>query len=101
MSHHRGINECVYLGFSLRALQAHNRYWEVPLEQTHSARKIPSSSNRRNWALILAGGEGTRLQDLTRSIAGDFRPKQFCPLFGGKTLLRHTSDRIHPLFRRD
>ena len=71
------------------------------MEQTHSARKISSTSNRRNWALILAGGEGTRLQDLTRSIAGEFRPKQFCPLFGGKTLLRHTCDRIHPLFRRD
>ncbi len=66
-----------------------------------SARRISSPSNRRNWALILAGGEGTRLQDLTRSIAGDFRPKQFCPLFGGKTLLRHTCDRIDPLFRRD
>jgi Nucleotidyl transferase len=71
------------------------------LEQTHRARKISSISNRRNWALILAGGEGTRLQDLTRSVAGDFRPKQFCPLFGGKTLLRHTCDRIDPLFRRD
>jgi mannose-1-phosphate guanylyltransferase len=71
------------------------------LEQAPNARKISSISNRRNWALILAGGEGTRLQDLTRSIAGDFRPKQFCPLFGGKTLLRHTCDRIDPLFRRD
>jgi mannose-1-phosphate guanylyltransferase len=71
------------------------------LDQTHSARKISCTSNRHSWALILAGGEGARLQDLTRSIAGDVRPKQFCRLFGGKTLLRQTCDRIHPLFPRD
>jgi mannose-1-phosphate guanylyltransferase len=71
------------------------------LDQTQSARKISSASNRHSWALILAGGEGTRLKVLTRSIAGDVRPKQFCRLFGGKTLLRQTRDRIHPLFRRD
>src|SRR5258708_33931941 len=64
--------------------------WEVRLER----------SKRQGWALIRAGGDGTRLQDLTRSIAGDVRPKQFCRLFGGKTLLRQTSDRIRPLFRR-
>jgi mannose-1-phosphate guanylyltransferase len=75
--------------------------WEVYLDQTHSTCKISSPSNRHSWALILAGGDGARLQDLTRSIAGDVRPKQFCRLFGGKTLLRQTCDRIHPLFRHD
>jgi len=70
------------------------------LDRTNSMRKISPTPNRHGWALILAGGEGTRLQDLTRSIAGDVRPKQFCRLFGGKTLLRQTRDRIRPLFRR-
>ncbi len=28
-------------------------------------------------AIILAGGDGTRLRSLTREIAGDDRPKQF------------------------
>ena len=31
------------------------------------------------WAVILAGGDGTRLQSMTRTITGDDRPKQFVP----------------------
>jgi mannose-1-phosphate guanylyltransferase len=45
------------------------------------------------WAVILAGGEGVRLRSLTRVVTGDDRPKQFCPLLGGKTLLAHTRER--------
>lgn len=48
----------------------------------------------RPWAAILAGGSGTRLQSLTRSIAGDARPKQFCRFFGGSTLLADTRRRV-------
>ena len=46
------------------------------------------------YAVILAGGDGSRLRSLTRSIAGDDRPKQFCPMIGGKTLLDVTRDRV-------
>lgn len=46
------------------------------------------------WAVILAGGDGTRLRPLTRLIAGDERPKQFCPIFGGATLLDQTLRRV-------
>src|SRR5579871_1801725 len=41
----------------------------------------------RRWGVILAGGDGVRLRPLTRFICGDERPKQFCPLYGGATLL--------------
>lgn len=45
------------------------------------------------YALILAGGEGTRFAPLsTRE-----RPKQFLALVGEKSLIRQTSDRIQPL----
>src|ERR1700752_2440727 len=50
------------------------------------------------WAVILAGGDGTRLRELTCKISGDRRPKQFCEFFGGKSLLAHTRDRLQPLF---
>jgi len=45
---------------------------------------------KRRWGVILAGGDGTRLRDLTRLVAGDARPKQFCRLFGDCTLVEQT-----------
>jgi mannose-1-phosphate guanylyltransferase len=49
------------------------------------------------WAVILAGGDGTRLRPLTRIISGDARPKQFCPIFSGRSLLADTRRRIETL----
>lgn len=46
------------------------------------------------WAVILAGGDGSRLLPLTRRIAGDDRPKQFCPIINGSTLLDETRRRV-------
>ncbi len=59
----------------------------------------PRRSDR--WALILAGGEGIRLRSLTRRIAGDERPKQFCPLLNGETLLDRTRTRVARTVRPD
>jgi mannose-1-phosphate guanylyltransferase len=47
----------------------------------------------QRWGLILAGGEGVRLRPLTRAVAGDERPKQFCPVLGAETLLERTRRR--------
>ncbi len=39
------------------------------------------------YAVILAGGDGSRLKHLTRAISGDERPKQFCSILNNETLL--------------
>lgn len=52
-------------------------------------------------AIILAGGDGTRLKTLTRQISGDDRPKQFCPLFDGETLLEKTRKRAEMKIQAD
>ncbi len=57
-------------------------------------------SNER-WAIILAGGDGTRLRSMTRTITGDNRPKQFVPVIGGMTLLDQTRRRVARSVARD
>ena len=37
------------------------------------------------WAIVLAGGDGIRLQELTRKIDGDGRSKQFSRIFGDRS----------------
>jgi mannose-1-phosphate guanylyltransferase len=61
--------------------------------------RFANEGQRDAWAVILAGGDGTRLQKLTSKIAGDSRPKQFCRIFGSTSLLGHTRERLRPVFR--
>jgi mannose-1-phosphate guanylyltransferase len=56
-----------------------------------------ADSRHQRWGVILAGGDGRRLLPLTREIAGDDRPKQFCPVIGSETLLWQTQRRISRL----
>lgn len=58
----------------------------------------PHLSTSGHWAVLLAGGDGVRLRDLTRRIAGDSRPKQFCRIIGEQSLFRQTRARLDPLF---
>lgn len=45
------------------------------------------SDSGNTWAIVLAGGEGSRLHELTRMDSGVAVPKQFCSLRGGDSLL--------------
>ena len=56
-----------------------------------------SGSRSHRWGLILAGGDGKRLLPLTRRIAGDDRPEQFCAILGDETLLHQTQRRVSGL----
>jgi mannose-1-phosphate guanylyltransferase len=46
-----------------------------------------------NWALVLAAGEGSRLQALTTTASGVAIPKQYCSLAGGSSLLHNALQR--------
>lgn len=48
---------------------------------------------QNRWAIVLAGGEGSRLRALTRRLGNDV-PKQFCPLLERETLLQLTLRRV-------
>ncbi len=57
------------------------------------------SSSR--WAIVLAGGDGARLCELTRDPRGRSVPKQFCSLRGGETLLETALARARSLVQPD
>lgn len=55
---------------------------------------IKKDKESSRYAIILAGGDGTRLKSLTKAISGDERPKQFCQILEDETLLDKTRQRI-------
>ncbi len=73
---------------------------EEPFNARLEARAVPtlpvasrvkgSDARGRRWGVVLAGGDGVRLRPLAKLICGDERPKQFCPLLNGRTLLAQT-----------
>ena len=55
------------------------------------------SSTDHLWGIILAGGEGKRLQDFIRKRYGGERPKQYSAIIGKRSMLRHTLDRVEKI----
>ena len=53
---------------------------------------MKSASER--WGIVLAGGAGIRLQDLTTDARGLATPKQYCTLEGGRSLLGDALARV-------
>jgi mannose-1-phosphate guanylyltransferase len=69
----------------------------LALQPKPALESCDNASNR--WGVILARGDGVRLRELTRLVSGDDRPKQFCPLFGSRTLLEETRRRVERTIR--
>lgn len=53
------------------------------------------------WALVLAAGDGRRLQGLTQTATGAVVPKQFCSLNGGLSFLEETVRRAETVVPRE
>ena len=51
----------------------------------------------QHWAVILAGGEGTRLTPLVERWLGWPLPKQYCTFVGTRSMFQHTLDRARRL----
>lgn len=56
-----------------------------------------SAGGGRAWAVILAGGDGTRVSAFTQGSAGELVPKQYCAFGSGQPLLRWALDRANAL----
>ena len=48
---------------------------------------LTEAAPKERIALLLAGGDGTRLQEFTAQLMGTPIPKQYCPLMRGRSLL--------------
>jgi mannose-1-phosphate guanylyltransferase len=60
----------------------------------------PAEPFPHDWVLVLAGGEGKRLRQLT--LSGDVAvPKQYCSLAGGQTLLDDAIERSNCVVRSE
>lgn len=54
---------------------------------------IPDHDDQ-TWAIVLAGGDGTRLAELTEAVHGRPVPKQFATVAGNRSMLQATLDRV-------
>lgn len=52
-----------------------------------------SRSETNRWGIVLAGGNGNRINAFTQQFYSDGRPKQFCAFVGTRSMLQHTLDR--------
>jgi mannose-1-phosphate guanylyltransferase len=77
-------------GFADRAIRREPPWRSTPAEMPEQAGAAGASNV---WAVVLAGGQGTRLQAFLRQTLGTERPKQFCRIIGTRSMLRHTWDR--------
>ena len=64
------------------------------------ARARWSESHGKTWAIVLAGGAGTRFRPLTVNRAGVPVPKQYCSLEAGPSLLRGALQRAFSVVPR-
>lgn len=66
----------------------------MPIDQFRISSSTPLETEAPlDWTLALAGGDGMRLADYVERRFGARIPKQYCTLYGDRTMLQHTLDR--------
>lgn len=90
---------------SALSVHSYNAFGRVPVPLRSAAADYVQTPSRacdkgisvkhrlNTWALVLAGGDGTRLEGLTRNVHGVVVPKQYCSLQGGPSLLQEALQR--------
>jgi mannose-1-phosphate guanylyltransferase len=58
-------------------------------------------NNKHLWGIVLAGGNGKRLENYICSRFGTSVPKQYCAFHGTRSMLSHTLSRVELLVPRD
>jgi len=73
---------------------------EMSRQDRESASQRTSRIEREHfWGIVLAGGEGKRLQPFIRACLGCDRPKQYCAFIHNRSMLRHTILRAERIIR--
>ena len=54
---------------------------------------LTAPTPNHHWGIVLAGGEGSRIQHFLKEEFGLERPKQYCAILGNRSMLRHTIER--------
>lgn len=60
-----------------------------------------ASAGSSDWSVVLAGGNGERLQDAIRRWLGEDIPKQYCTFLGRRSMLHHTLRRACGVVSRE
>ena len=60
-----------------------------------------SDQNNRYWGIVLAGGDGTRLNLFIEKLLGYKKPKQYCTFIGTRSMIKHTLDRAQFLIPKN
>ena len=60
-----------------------------------------SSQGTNPWAIVLAGGEGSRVQPFLSELCGGTGIKQFCTIIGKDSMVQQTVKRVERLTSRD
>lgn len=58
------------------------------------------TANNDLWRVVLAGGEGKRLENYVRQLPGECLPKQYVSFIGTRSMLQHTLNRVERLIPR-